>query len=208
MDIYIKPAKKVMLNGKKAVKIGDICEVFAPKGMSEKVKNIWVKKLELTEKAYLITIIDLITVIQKEFPNCTVSNVGESETLLEARPTPKHEIAVWKWLKIVFVVVVLLVGSATAIMSFHSDAQMSQVFSNYHRIFFGDVSENKMLIDLPYSIGLAIGIIVFFNHFAGKKITMDPTPIEVEMSVYESDVTDAMLDVLNTERSGGGEESQ
>ncbi len=57
-----------------------------------------------------------------------------------------------------------------------------------------------MLIDLPYSIGLAAGIIVFFNHFSGKKLTDDPTPIEVEMSVYEKEVADNLIDTLNKKR--------
>ena len=85
-------------------------------------------------------------------------------------------------------------------MSFHSDAQMSTVFENYYYIFFNEKVEHPLIIDLPYSLGLALGIIVFFNHFSGKKITEDPTPIEVEMSVYESDVTDNIIDTLNTER--------
>ena len=86
-------------------------------------------------------------------------------------------------------------------MSFHSDAQISTVFENYYYIFFNEKIENPMLIDLPYSIGLAVGIIVFFNHFSGKKLTDDPTPIEVEMSVYESEVTDNIIDTLN--KKGG-----
>lgn len=85
-------------------------------------------------------------------------------------------------------------------MSFHSDAQMATVFENYYYIFFNEKVENPMIIDLPYSIGLAVGIIVFFNHFSGKKVTDDPTPIEVEMSNYESEVTDNIIDTLNTER--------
>ena len=207
MEIYIKPAKKVMLNGKMLATIGDICDVYAAQNIAAKVKAIPIKKLKTKPKAYLITIIDLIAAIQAAIPGSKVVNVGESETLLEARPTPKKENAVWKWSKIMFVVIVLFVGSATAIMSFHSDAQMPKVFENYHRIFFGESPDNPFLIDLPYSLGLAVGIIVFFNHFAGRKITMDPTPIEVEMSVYEAEVTDTMLGVLNAEQSGNGDEN-
>jgi len=208
LDIYIKPAKKVMLNGKKLATVGDICDVSAPQNMAAKIRAIPLRKLEAREKAYLVTIIDLIAAIQAAVPGSKVINVGESETLLEARPKPKKENAAWKWSKIVFITIVLFVGSSTAIMSFHSDAQMPQVFSNYHRIFFGEESEKPLIIDLPYSLGLAVGIIVFFNHFAGRKMTTDPTPIEVEMSIYESDVTDTMLDVLNAEQSEGEEGRQ
>ena len=40
-----------------------------------------------------------------------------------------------------------------------------------------------------------------FNHFGSKKITDDPTPIEVELSTYEDDVTHTITDVLNEKRN-------
>lgn len=88
----------------------------------------------------------------------------------------------------------------TAIMSFHSDSQMPAVFQTMYRIFFGVESTKPYIIYVPYSIGLAVGIIVFFNHFMGKSITNDPTPIEVQMSTYEKESTDSVIDRLNKEK--------
>ena len=48
-------------------------------------------------------------------------------------------------------------------------------------------------IAFSYSIGLAVGIIVFFNHFSKKKLTKDPTPIEIEMKKYNQDLINAKL---------------
>ena len=45
----------------------------------------------------------------------------------------------------------------------------------------GAVSDGYTILEISYSLGLSVGIILFFNHFAGKKITMDPTPLEVQM---------------------------
>jgi len=89
-------------------------------------------------------------------------------------------------------------------MSFHSDAQIPKVFQNYYEIFFGEYKEDPLIIEIPYSIGLALGIIVFFNHFGGKKITNDPTPIEVEMSVYETEIVDTVIEYLNKNKKGDG----
>ena len=41
---------------------------------------------------------------------------------------------------------------------------------------------------------------MFFNHFGNKKLTSDPTPIEVELSVYEDDVNTNIIDTLNKEK--------
>jgi len=126
--------------------------------------------------------------------------VGEMDTWVQymTRKSPDHT---WfKWLKIAFVAVVLFVGSSTAIMSFHTDGQMPKIFENYYRIFFGEEVKNPRLINIPYSIGLAVGIIVFYNHFMGKKLTDDPTPIEVEMEQYDREVTEAMVDAMAQRR--------
>ncbi|MDE6182143.1 MAG: stage V sporulation protein AA, partial [Eubacteriales bacterium] len=136
----------------------------------------------------------------KALPGHTINNVGEIDTVVEYSVKAKEENKILQNLKVLFVTIILLAGSTTAIMSFHSDAQISKVFENYYYIFFNERIENPLLLDLPYSIGLALGIIVFFNHFTGKKITSDPTPIEVEMSTYEANVTDNIIDTLNTEK--------
>jgi len=201
MEIYIKPAKKASVAERKSIYVKDIAEVFAPDNILKKIKNIKLLEIKNEEKRnYLVTIIDIISAIDKALPGHTINNVGEMDTIIEYSPIRKKENKFLKILKIAFVTIILAGGSATAIMSFHSDAQMSTVFENYYYIFFNERVENPMIIDLPYSLGLALGIIVFFNHFSGKKITEDPTPIEVEMSVYESDVTDNIIDTLNTER--------
>ena len=55
------------------------------------------------------------------------------------------------------------------------------------------------ILELSYCLGLAIGIIVFFNHIGGRRITKDPTPIEVEMRVYEQDVNKALIETADRE---------
>ena len=46
-----------------------------------------------------------------------------------------------------------------------------------------------------------MGIIVFYNHFGGKRITKDPTPMEVQMRQYENDVNTTLVDGCNREET-------
>ena len=203
MDIYIKPEKKIKYQKAGTVHIKDIAEIYSESTLRKKAENIKIMEIkEEKNKCYLISVIDIINAIDRALPGNTISNVGEMDTIVEyEKPRKKNKI--WLYTKIIFVALVLFAGSATAIMSFHSDAQMATVFENYYYIFFGERIENPAIIDLPYAIGLAAGIVVFFNHLGNKKLTSDPTPIEVEMSVYEDDVNTNIIDTLNKEKNNG-----
>lgn len=200
MEIYIKPDKKIQVYKTGPVHIKDIAEIYAEKNLKKHIENIKIANIkENKNKCYIVSVIDVINSIDKALPGNTINNVGEMDTIIEFSKQKKKN-KLWLYSKLLFVALVLFAGSATAIMSFHSDAQMSTVFENYYYIFFGERIENPAVINLPYALGLAVGIIVFFNHFGNKKLTSDPTPIEVELSVYEDDVNTNIIDTLNKEK--------
>ena len=51
-------------------------------------------------------------------------------------------------------------------------------------------------------MGLAIGIVVFFNHCAAWKLNTDPTPLEVEMRLYEENVNKTLIQNSGRKESG------
>ena len=79
-------------------------------------------------------------------------------------------------------------------MAFHNDIAISELFNGIHKMITGVESNGHSILEFSYSIGLCIGIIVFFNHIGGKRITKDPTPIEVEMRIYEDEVNQTLID--------------
>ena len=201
MEIYIKPDKKIQVYKTGPVHIKDIAEIYAEKNLKKHIENIKIANIkENKNKCYIVSVIDVINSIDKALPGNTINNVGEMDTIIEFSKQKKKN-KLWLYSKLLFVALVLFAGSATAIMSFHSDVQMAAVFENYYYIFFKKKIENPIIINLPYSIGIAVGIIVFFNHFGNKKLTSDPTPIEVELSVYEDDVNTNIIDTLNKEKN-------
>lgn len=201
MDIYIKTVKKASIIKKKNIIVNDIAEVYAPANMKSKISSIYVMNIKDDKKKnYLISSIDVIKAISKEYPEYTINMVGEKDTIIEYQPQEPKNNKLWIYTKIFFVVIILFAGAMTAIMSFHTDAQIPEVLENYYYIFFGQKVERPLIIELPYSIGLAVGIIVFYNHFFSWHITDDPTPLEVEMTTYEQDVDDCIIDNLNGEK--------
>jgi len=200
IDIYIKPVKKASISEQTSILIQDVAEVVATSNIAKKIRKMKLMDIDADnekKKSYLVSVTDIIKTIKKAYPDYTVNNVGEIDTLVQYAAKKSFDRPWLKWLRVAFVVAVLFVGSSTAIMSFHTDGQMPKIFENYYRMFYGEEKSNPKIVNIPYSIGIAVGIIVFYNHFMGKKITDDPTPIEVEMELYEKDVTDTVVEVLS-----------
>ena len=200
MDIYLKLKKKVSLSGVSQITVKDVAEVVATADVSAKLEPTKIMDVDAQLKAgYLVSVTDVVKLVKKAYPEASVVSLGEMDAWVDYSPAHTRE-SVWiRWGKIAMVSVVLFVGSATAIMSFHNDAEIPKVFQGVFEMIFGYRSENPTLIEVPYSFGLALGIIVFFNHALGRKFTDDPTPIEVQMSLYDDEVSDTVINFMERE---------
>ena len=78
-------------------------------------------------------------------------------------------------------------------MGYNNDVDMAKVFSQLYETFLGTRPDGPTFIELFYSLGLTVGIFLFFNHTPGKKITNEPTPIQVQMRLYEQDVNQTFI---------------
>ena len=74
-------------------------------------------------------------------------------------------------------------------------------FTEFYRLVMNREPNGLNVLEVSYSIGLAAGIILFFNHVGGRRITKDPTPIEVAMRNYEKDVDMALIETADREGS-------
>jgi stage V sporulation protein AA len=198
----MKPVTKIFVSENKLLAIKDIAQIQAPKKISNKIETAAILDIKAEKKCnFIISAIDIIRVITKTCPDARVINVGETDVIVTFDPNLNRKNPILTAVLIIFVTLTLLMGSATAIMSFHNDAQIPKIFRNYYKAFFNKESEKTHIIDIPYSLGLAFGIIVFFNHFLGKKLTEDPTPIEVEMVTYDADLNETIIDQLTEEKA-------
>lgn len=63
-------------------------------------------------------------------------------------------------------------------------------------------STGVMILEISYSVGLILGVTLFFNHFGKRKVTLDPTPIEVQMRLYEDQVETTVIRNASRKESG------
>ncbi|MCI9354717.1 MAG: hypothetical protein HFE58_07940 [Firmicutes bacterium] len=204
MDIYIKPNEKITVTGRKIVYLKEIGEIWIPEQSTACIENLVVFEIpENIEKTYLISVMDIIKAITLKLPDATVNNVGEMDILVEYQQKQKAINKLWLYTKITAIAIILFSGASTSIMSFHSDAQIPKIFQNYYYIFFGEYNDMPLILAIPYTIGLGVGIILFFNHFSKIYVTKDPTPIEIEMTTYEKETNTSIIDALNRKQKSG-----
>ena len=204
MDIYIKPNEKITVTGRKILYLKEIGEIWIPEQSTACIENLVVFEIpENIEKTYLISVMDIIKAITLKLPDATVNNVGEMDILVEYQQKQKAINKLWLYTKITAIAIILFSGASTSIMSFHSDAQIPKIFQNYYYIFFGEYNDMPLILAIPYTIGLGVGIILFFNHFSKIYVTKDPTPIEIEMTTYEKETNTSIIDALNRKQKSG-----
>lgn len=135
----------------------------------------------------IFSILKIIEAIHEDYPNAEIDNQGEADFIVEYRKEPAQA----QWISVcksVLLSVIVFFGGAFTIMSFNNDIGITELFGKFYYQVMGAESSGFTELEISYCIGLAIGILVFFNHFGKKKITPDPTPIQVQLRKYEQDV--------------------
>ena len=195
--VYLKAQQQKEINVIK-VKVADICQVWCKdKTCMDRVNNITLYEFKPREekRTYkkVFSILDVIDKISEVFPDVTVISLGESEFVVEY--TSKIGGTGWKNVaKIVLVCVLVFFGSAFTIMAFNNDISITGVFEHFYSQILGKEKPVFSELELFYSIGLAVGIVVFFNHIGNKKLSDDVTPIEVEMNKHRKDTYETIID--------------
>lgn len=169
------------------------------KGICAKLKGLKVHHFQKDGiKRCVISCLKLVKLMEESCPGIHVEVVGEPDVLIEWIRVNKHK--GWQqWFKIALVCLVTFFGTAFTIMAYHNDVGINEVFSEVYRMVMDREPGSINLLEVSYSVGLALGIIVFFNHIGGRRLTKDPTPIEVAMHNYEVDVDMALMELADRE---------
>lgn len=197
--IYIKAEQNVEMQSED-VYVKDIAKLAcSDEQILAKAKAVKLHHFKKGEpKRQVISLLRVIEEIDKVCPGADVQSIGEAAVMVELINVDKHK-GPMQTAKLAFVALVSFFGTSFTIMAFHNDIGINDVFTKIYEMVMGRQGDGYGILELAYSIGLAIGIIVFFNHIGGRRITKDPTPIEVEMRIYEEDVNKALIETADRE---------
>ena len=191
-DLYIKLDEHVRTE-KKDVPLSKVAGVYCQdEELKSQAEKVIVYSFQEGEKEKAV--FSLIYIYKKIYEcmgsNIQIHSVGASECLVdwiqEKRPSK-----LLGYVQVVLVGLVTFFGAAFTIMTYNADAGVPDVFRTLYEMFTGRSGGNGVL-ELTYSIGIGIGVIVFFHHFE-KKGRKTPTAMEVQMNKYEKDVVDSYV---------------
>lgn len=195
-------------NSREILRIGDVCTVYCQK----KEVQSWLERLpvegiqEDKRGRVILTAIDLIEQIYRaagqDYPELHLycENLGAGQIIVE-RTVPVKEKYWLTVLKVGFASLIIFAGSAFTIMTYDQDVDVTGVFARIYQMVLGQVPEQPGVLEAGYALGVAAGILMFFNPFTASKKRKEPSPIEIEMEKYESDIRDTIVKMSGRERS-------
>lgn len=190
--LYLKVERAVKVN-KKEVKIKDIAGIeCVDASIRDKIKELTILNLNTNQgNTYVMSVLKIVESIHRLFPELEINNVGEIDFVIEYEENDKN--IIFEYIKIVLVCILVFIGAAFTIMTFNNDVAVERLFAEVYSLVMGKESSGFTVLEMSYSIGLGAGILIFYNHIGGKRYTTDPTPIQVEMRIYEEDVNTALV---------------
>ncbi|AMA73662.1 MULTISPECIES: stage V sporulation protein AA [Aneurinibacillus] len=188
--VYVKLKGKVQLPPGAVVRVKDVAELVTNSPAETAIREQVLHVLKPGDgNRYVVDMIQIIETLQRAYPELFVHNIGAEQMIIEVQ-LPKKKISL---LLVAFVWIVLFIGSGLAIMNFHTDVSMPEVHQRIYELVTGKKNPHPLIIQIPYSLGVGAGMILFFNHIFRKKFNEEPSPLELEMFLYEQNVDEYVL---------------
>ncbi len=151
-------------------------------------------------KRFVFSSLKVIELIHETYPNLTITPMGATDFIVtcESRKNPS------KWIntgKVIGICLITFLGAAFSIMAFNNDAGTTELFRQIYHWATGEVTDGFTIIEITYAIGLGLGITIFFNHIGSRKMSVDPTPMEVQMRLYEDDLNTTLVEAYTRKES-------
>ncbi len=194
--VYIQLKNQIVKTSTKEIYLLDICNIISDKSIS----NIKIGEFQKNKSFYALNAVQLIAILRKEVEGENFVFIGDTTVCVEFVTNEKPNKLVEN-LKVLIISSIIFAGASTALMAFQVESNIDKMVFEYAKIFGVDENTSKLAFSIPYPIGIALGIIVFFNHFGNKKLNEDPTPIEIEMDEFDEKLKNNLVEkILSSEK--------
>ncbi|MFD0586844.1 stage V sporulation protein AA [Paenibacillus sp. GCM10027627] len=189
--LYLRLKKRIYIKPGHTVTLGQVARLLTEDEASEDaLKSL---KLYTHQKAdgnrVVVDLLQIVKAIRHSFPNITIEAYGDPQVLLMVsdKPVkPRYAVLVLAWLLLFF-------GAGLAIMNFHTDVSMKEVHIRIVELITGKRTDHPLWFQIPYSLGIGFGMVLFFNHIFRKRFNEEPNPLEVELYMYQENLNDYVI---------------
>lgn len=195
--IYLKLDQEIKISEYK-VNIGMLGTVIcANKNIQARVRAIRVTTLKKDKPQKIVfSVMKIIELINNEFPECDINNIGESEFIIDydrGNIDDKNNAKMTDIIKVILTSFFVFMGAGYSIIAYNNDVGVNEIFQSVYEFFTGQKSNGMTVLELGYCIGLFLGIITFYNHIFKRKFSDDPTPLDVELKSYKEEINKAII---------------
>lgn len=195
--IYLKLDQEIKISEYK-VNIGMLGTVIcANKNIQARVRAIRVTTFKKDKPQKIVfSVMKIIELINNEFPECDINNIGESEFIIDydrGNIDDKNKAKMTDIIKVILTSFFVFMGAGYSIIAYNNDVGVNEIFQSVYEFFTGQKSNGMTVLELGYCIGLFLGIITFYNHIFKRKFSDDPTPLDVELKSYKEEINKAII---------------
>ncbi|HLT54740.1 MAG TPA: stage V sporulation protein AA [Bacillota bacterium] len=184
--VYLRLKKTVEVSNLRTLLLKDIAFIGMENEAAKKtLEDIPVYRLTKRDKN--LVVLDSFLIIEtltKLMNNLDIQLIGPAQTVIRVMPKSRKK----PLIAVIFIWILLFIGTSMTIMNFHYDVSMQEVQQKLHYLLTGKTNPYPLWIQIPYSIGLGIGTLLFFNHWFNKRFNEEPSPLEVEVFNYQQDL--------------------
>lgn len=173
----------VQLQNRAKVKMGQrlhlraVARLIAPQGAEDIVlpcpeeQGVW--KLEA---------IHVTQAVQRAYPQEAITLLGADVCYVHRVKAPHRDLT--RPLRTAAAFLILCLGGALGLAWFHADVDMPRAQFAVYEALTGEEPADSRLITIPYAVGVALGVAVFYA-LPSRKAT---TPLEVKLTEYQEDM--------------------
>ena len=175
--IYVQLQNRAKVEMGQPFPLSAAAKVIGPKGASALVlpcpqeQGVW--KLEA---------IHVAKALQKAYPDEDITLLGADICYVHRVKAPHRDLT--RPLRTAAAFLILCLGGALGLCWFHADVNMPQAQLAVFEAIAGEQPSNARLITIPYAVGVAAGVAVFYA-LPSRKAT---TPLEVKLTEYQEDM--------------------
>ncbi|WP_270171695.1 stage V sporulation protein AA [Paenibacillus sp. SYP-B4298] len=183
--LYLRLRKRITIRPGEAVTLGQAARLLLHTPLAQTLGKLELYRHRPEDgNRYVIDILHIIQTIREAYPELMIEPYGDPQVLVMISPKPQKPrkvVLIFAWLLLFF-------GAGLAIMNFHADVSMKEVHQRISELVTGKRQEHPLWFQIPYSLGIGLGMVLFFNHLFRKRLNDEPNPLELEMYMYQENV--------------------